>query len=86
MPVLVKTVLTGEGCSEEGLNTVELVSGICQSVVSRIAPQRLHTEVKPNLPKSADTVSPTTAIIVQAIAIRFRLFGVVRIERAVRPT
>ena len=77
MPLLAKTVLTGEACSEEWLKTVTRVSGICQSVVSRIAPHWLHTEVNPNLPKIADAASATNATIAKAIAIFLRLFGVV---------
>src|SRR5258705_11867227 len=71
VPLRSKVTLTGVGFSEEDLQTLIDVSGICQSVPRRSSPQRLHTEEYPKAPNKADIPTRISSATVVAIAIRF---------------
>jgi hypothetical protein len=59
-----------------------LVSGICHSVASRIAPHRLQTDVKPNAPNNADAASAMITTLAPTIRNRFFRVMLMRDVRA----
>src|ERR1041385_8623980 len=80
-PLRSNSVLTGVWCSEDVRKIVTRVKGICHSVVSRIAPHRVHTDEKPNAPKKAEPASNRATTTTTRAMRLFRRAGLVLIVR-----